>query len=188
MDTQTTTPPRQHAEGGLPEATCSSLDDYGRLAFWLPLDATDDMPKHIPFHVSHIGSPATKMPYGVAEKYGDRYMAQEIIPMMIGGRASRFKTLKAAQKRADELNRFSQTNVKEHAPPLAGAHVDTGIEVHTTGDVDDKAASGGCCVSSCSAVLFFCNDARNPDIAPDIGRSISNFPKRFTNPGQALAR
>ena len=40
-------------------------------------------------------------------------------------------------------------NVKEHAPPLAGAHVETGVGVHDTGDVDDKAASGGCCVSSC---------------------------------------
>lgn len=42
-------------------------------------------------------------------------------------------------------------NVQEHAPPLAGASVETGIRVHDTGDVDDKAASGGCCVSSCSA-------------------------------------
>lgn len=41
-------------------------------------------------------------------------------------------------------------NVKEHAPPLAGASVETGIEVHTPGDVYDKAASGGCCVSTCS--------------------------------------
>jgi len=40
-------------------------------------------------------------------------------------------------------------NVKEHAPPLAGAHVETGVEVHVTGDVADRAASGGCCVSSC---------------------------------------
>lgn len=42
-------------------------------------------------------------------------------------------------------------NVKEHAPPLAGAHVVTGVEVHDTGDVDDKAASSGCCGSSVSA-------------------------------------
>ena len=41
-------------------------------------------------------------------------------------------------------------NVKEHAPPLAGAHVETGGRVHITGDVVDRAASGGCCVSSCS--------------------------------------
>ena len=39
-------------------------------------------------------------------------------------------------------------NVKEHAPPLAGASVETEDGVHNTGDVDDKAASGGCCVSS----------------------------------------
>ena len=35
-------------------------------------------------------------------------------------------------------------NVKEHATPLAGAGVETGLEVHTTGDSADKAASGGC--------------------------------------------
>lgn len=40
-------------------------------------------------------------------------------------------------------------NVEEHAPPLAGASVETGVGVHITGDVADKAASGGCCVSSC---------------------------------------
>jgi hypothetical protein len=43
-------------------------------------------------------------------------------------------------------------NVKEHAPPLAGASVETGVDVHTTGDVADRVASGGCCVSSCSAL------------------------------------
>ena len=48
---------------------------------------------------------------------------------------------------------FSRPNVKEHAPPLAGAHVETGKRVHITGDVDDRAASGGCCVSSCSVIL-----------------------------------
>jgi hypothetical protein len=42
-------------------------------------------------------------------------------------------------------------NVKEHATPLAGAGVDTGVEVHTTGDVAERAASEGCCVSACSA-------------------------------------
>jgi hypothetical protein len=35
-------------------------------------------------------------------------------------------------------------NVEEHATPLAGAGVETGVEVHATGDVPDKAASGGC--------------------------------------------
>jgi len=45
-------------------------------------------------------------------------------------------------------------NVKEHAPPLAGAHIETGVEVHITGDVDDRAASGGCCVSTCSACVY----------------------------------
>ena len=47
-------------------------------------------------------------------------------------------------------DKFIEANVKEHATPLAGAGVETGVEVHTTGDVADKAASGGCCGSSCS--------------------------------------
>ena len=38
----------------------------------------------------------------------------------------------------------SAHNVKEHAPSLAGAHVETGKRVHITGDVADRAASGGC--------------------------------------------
>lgn len=37
---------------------------------------------------------------------------------------------------------------QEHAPPLARASVETGVEFHTAGDVVYKAASGGCCVSS----------------------------------------
>ena len=40
-------------------------------------------------------------------------------------------------------------NVQEHATPLAGAGVETGVEVHVTGDVADSAASGGCCASPC---------------------------------------
>ena len=35
-------------------------------------------------------------------------------------------------------------NVKEHATPLAGAGVETGVKVHVTRDVADSAASGGC--------------------------------------------
>ena len=46
-------------------------------------------------------------------------------------------------------------NVKEHATPLAGAGVETGVEVHITSDVADKAASGGCCVSTCCASYFW---------------------------------
>ena len=46
-------------------------------------------------------------------------------------------------------------NVKEHAPSLAGASVETGVEVHATGDVAHKAASDGCCVSSCSDSSFW---------------------------------
>ena len=44
---------------------------------------------------------------------------------------------------------------QEHAPPLAGTSVETGMEVHVTGHVDDEAASGSCCVSSCSLGLFW---------------------------------
>lgn len=46
---------------------------------------------------------------------------------------------------------FFLANVKEHATPLAGASVETGVKVHTKGDVADRAASGGCCVSTCCA-------------------------------------
>ena len=42
-------------------------------------------------------------------------------------------------------------NVQEHATPLAGAGVEAGVEVHINGDVADRAASGGCCASPCSA-------------------------------------
>ena len=35
-------------------------------------------------------------------------------------------------------------NVKELATPLAGASVEAGFKVHITGDVFDRAASGGC--------------------------------------------
>ena len=51
-------------------------------------------------------------------------------------------------------------NVKEHATPLAGAGVETEVEVHTTGDVADSAASGGCCVSTCSP-SYSSGDARS---------------------------
>jgi len=50
--------------------------------------------------------------------------------------------------------RSDLSNVQEHATPLAGASVETGVEVHFTGDVADSAASGGCCVSTCSALLL----------------------------------
>lgn len=41
-------------------------------------------------------------------------------------------------------------NVKEHAPLSAGAGVDHEVGVETTGEYVNKAADGGCCVSSCS--------------------------------------
>ena len=44
----------------------------------------------------------------------------------------------------------SLPNVQEHATPLAGASVERGVEVHVTGEVENRAASGGCCASPCS--------------------------------------
>ncbi len=45
-------------------------------------------------------------------------------------------------------------NVKEHATLSAGASVDNGVEVETTEDHVNRAADRGCCVSSCSVLLF----------------------------------
>ena len=48
-------------------------------------------------------------------------------------------------------------DVQEQATPLAGAGIETGVEVHVTGDVADDAASGGavprlvCCLYSFAA-------------------------------------
>ena len=54
---------------------------------------------------------------------------------------------------AELLRHIFFSNVKEHAPPLATTSVETGVKVHDTGDVDDKAASGGCSVSSCYPLM-----------------------------------
>jgi len=42
-------------------------------------------------------------------------------------------------------------NVKEHATLSAGASVDHGVDVETTGEHENREADRGCCVSSCSA-------------------------------------
>jgi hypothetical protein len=42
-------------------------------------------------------------------------------------------------------------NVKEHATLSAGARVDNGVEVETTGEHENRAADRGCCVSTCCA-------------------------------------
>lgn len=52
-------------------------------------------------------------------------------------------------------------NVQELATPLAGASVETGVGVHVAGDVADKAASGGCPASPCSALLLSDNAVSN---------------------------
>jgi len=51
-----------------------------------------------------------------------------------------------------EDSESSPTNVKEHAPLSAGASVDHGVEVETTGEHINRAADRGCCGSSCSAL------------------------------------
>ena len=45
-------------------------------------------------------------------------------------------------------------NVKEHAPPLAGASVGRGVRVVAAVDHVNRGARGGCRVSSCSAFLL----------------------------------
>lgn len=51
----------------------------------------------------------------------------------------------------------SLPNVQEHATPLAEAVVERGVEVHVTGDVENRAASVGCFVWSCSASVAVFN-------------------------------
>jgi len=50
---------------------------------------------------------------------------------------------------------ISLDNVKEHAPLSARASVDHGVKVETTQEHLNRAADRGCCVSTCSAILFF---------------------------------
>ena len=50
---------------------------------------------------------------------------------------------------AYEVESIFSDNVKEHAPPLAGASVGRGVRVVVKLDHVNRAASGGCCVSSC---------------------------------------
>ncbi len=49
---------------------------------------------------------------------------------------------------------FLLANVKEHATLSAGARVDHGVKVETTGEHVNRAADRGCCVSSCSLLHF----------------------------------
>ena len=48
----------------------------------------------------------------------------------------------------------SYPNVKEHATLSAGASVDHGVDVKTTGEHVNRAADRGCCVSTCSALII----------------------------------
>jgi hypothetical protein len=45
---------------------------------------------------------------------------------------------------------ISLQNVKEHATLSAGAGVDHGVGVESTGEHENRAADRGCCVSTCS--------------------------------------
>jgi hypothetical protein len=54
-------------------------------------------------------------------------------------------------RRRPFLDIKSWANVQELATPLARASVETGVKVNITGDVFDRAASGGCPASPCSA-------------------------------------
>ncbi len=54
-------------------------------------------------------------------------------------------------------------NVKEHAPLSAGASVDHGVEVETTGEHENRAADRGCCVSTCCASLILCEGDENTE-------------------------
>lgn len=56
----------------------------------------------------------------------------------------------------DWNGQFFLPNVKEHAPLSAGAGVDHGVGVETTGEHENRAADRGCCVSSCSLLLSDC--------------------------------
>jgi hypothetical protein len=51
------------------------------------------------------------------------------------------------------LGSFLQ-NVQEHATLSAGASVDHGVDVETTGEHKNRAADRGCCVSACSASFY----------------------------------
>jgi hypothetical protein len=56
-------------------------------------------------------------------------------------------------------------NVKEHAPLSAGANVDHGVKVKTTGEHENRAADRGCCVSPCSISSFLLEGLRHKDPA-----------------------
>jgi len=56
-------------------------------------------------------------------------------------------------------NSISSTNVKEHATLSAGASVDHGVDVKTTGEHVNRAADRGCCAASCWA-SYFVGDVR----------------------------
>jgi hypothetical protein len=53
-----------------------------------------------------------------------------------------------------DVNILILPNVKEHAPLSAGASVDHGVDVETTGEHANRAANRGCCVSACSISSF----------------------------------
>ena len=61
------------------------------------------------------------------------------------------------------IHKNSLANVKEHAPLSAGASVDHGVEVETTGEHENRAADRSCCVSTCCASLILCEGNENTE-------------------------
>ena len=64
---------------------------------------------------------------------------------------------------AGEPSSNSLANVKEHATLSAGASVDHGVEVETTGEHENREADRGCCVSTCCASLILCEGDENTE-------------------------
>ena len=70
---------------------------------------------------------------------------------------------------------FYLENVKEHAPLSAGANVDHGVKVKTTGEHENRAADRGCCVSPCSISSFLLEGLRHKDPAVRVMKRLAVF-------------
>ena len=70
-----------------------------------------------------------------------------------------------------EITAGSRQNVKEHATLSAGASVDHGVEVETTGNHVNRTADRGCCVSPCSA----------SDLLDVVARSMKSYTNRTSS-------
>lgn len=70
---------------------------------------------------------------------------------------------------------FLLANVKEHTPLSAGANVDHGVKVKTTGEHENRAADRGCCVSPCSISSFLLEGLRHKDPAVRVMKWLAVF-------------